>query len=173
MDIQHLLSRLESILLEARRIPGTKYKLVDAERCFQIIDQMVLAIPEELKKAQRVQQEYDRIIAQAHQEAERIRAEAREEAEHLAETSSVLAIAQARAQSIEERARREAERLRADAERYAADTLLRLRDEFEHLLTVVNNGITKLDHDRAERLELLRESENGLLPEGSANRDTA
>ncbi|MCS6773765.1 MAG: hypothetical protein RMM31_11075 [Anaerolineae bacterium] len=172
MDIQHLLSRLENILLEARRIPGTKYKLVDAERCFQIIDQMVLAIPDELKKAQRVQQEYERMIAQAQQEAERIKAEAREEAERLAETSSILSIAQARAQSIEERARREGERLRADAEQYAAETLFRLRNEIEHLLAVIDNGITKLDRDRAERLELLRQSENGLLPEGNPTRET-
>ena len=73
MDIQHLLGRLEAILLEARRVPGTKMKLVDADRCFQLIDQMVLAIPEEIKKAQRIQQEHDRIIAQAKEEAERIK----------------------------------------------------------------------------------------------------
>ncbi len=153
MDIQHLLGRLEAVLLEARRVPGTKMKLVDAERCFQLIDQMVLAIPEEIKKAQRIQQEYDRIIAQAKEEAERIKELAREEASRLADDEAIIAIAQNRAQVIEERARREADRMRAEADAYALETLIRLRDELSHTLAVVSNGITKLERDRAERLQ--------------------
>ena len=65
MDIQHLLERLEAVLMDSRKVPGTKMKLVDTERCFHLIDQMVLAIPEEIKKAQRIQQDHERIIAQA------------------------------------------------------------------------------------------------------------
>src|SRR5512137_1534680 len=110
MDIQHLLGRLEAILLESRRVPGTKMRLVDADRCFQLIDQMVLAIPEEIKKAQRVEQEHDRILAQAKEEAERIRDLAREEASHLADDTAIMSIAQNRAQAVEERTHREVER---------------------------------------------------------------
>ncbi|BCX02287.1 MAG: hypothetical protein KatS3mg053_0225 [Candidatus Roseilinea sp.] len=155
MDIQHLLGRLEAILLEARRVPGTKMKLVDADRCFQLIDQMVLAIPEEIKKAQRIQQEHDRIIAQAKEEAERIKEMAREEASRLADDTAIIAIAQNRAQAIEERARREVDRMRSEADAYALETLMRLREELDHTMAVVSNGIAKLERDRAERLKAL------------------
>ncbi len=158
MDIQHLLGRLEAILLEARRVPGTKMKLVDADRCFQLIDQMVLAIPEEIKKAQRIQQEHDRIIAQAKEEAERIKEIAREEASRLADDTTIIAIAQDRAQAIEERARREVDRMRSEADAYALETLMRLREELEHTIAVVSNGIAKLERDRAERLKALEGS---------------
>lgn len=151
MDIQHLLGRLEAILLESRRVPGTKMRLVDADRCFQLIDQMVLAIPEEIKKAQKVEQEHDRIVAQAHEEAERIREMAREDAAQLADDTTIMTIAQNRAEAVEERARREAERLRAEADNYALETLLRLREEMEHIIAVVSNGITKLERETAER----------------------
>jgi len=153
MDIQHLLGRLEAILLEARRVPGTKMRLVDADRCFQLIDQMVLAIPEEIKKAQRIQQEHDRIIAQAREEAEQIKEIAREEASRLADDTAIIAIAQNRAQAIEERARREVDRMRAEADAYALETLIRLREELAHTMTVVSNGIAKLERDQAERLK--------------------
>ena len=133
MDIQHLLGRLEAILLESRRVPGTKMRMVDADRCFQLIDQMVLAIPEEIKKAQKIEQERDRIVAQAKEEAERIRDLARDEAAHLADDTAVMSIAQNRAEALEERARREADRLRAEADNYALDTLKRLREELEHI----------------------------------------
>ena len=151
MDIQHLLGRLEAILLESRRVPGTKMRLVDADRCFQLIDQMVLAIPEEIKKAQRIQQEHERIISQAQEEANRIREMARDEASHLADDTAVIAIAQSRATSIEDRAHREVSKMRAEADGYALDTLIRLREELDHISTVVSNGVNKLEAERAQR----------------------
>jgi hypothetical protein len=153
MDIQHLLGRLEAILLEARRVPGTKMKLVDADRCFQLIDQMVLAIPEEIKKAQRIQQEHERIISQAKEESERIKDMARDEANRLADDTAIISIAQNRANAIEERARREVDRMRSEADVYALETLQRLREELDHTVAVVSNGISKLESDRAARLQ--------------------
>ncbi len=153
MDIQHLLGRLEAILLEARRVPGTKMKLVDADRCFQLIDQMVLAIPEEIKKAQRIQQEHDRIIGQAKEEGERIKEMASDEANRLADDTAIINIAQNRATAIEERARREVDRMRSEADNYALDTLHRLREELDHTVSVVSNGIGKLERDRDERIQ--------------------
>ncbi|MCL4504619.1 MAG: hypothetical protein M1140_01150 [Chloroflexi bacterium] len=151
MDIQHLLGRLEAILLESRRVPGTKMRLVDADRCFQLIDQMVLAIPEEIKKAQRIQQEHDRIIAQANEDADHLRDMARQEAANLADDTAVMSIAQSRAQAMEERGRREVERMRAEADAYSLDTLIRLREEIDHIATVVSNGVSKLESERAAR----------------------
>ena len=153
MDIQHLLGRLEAILLEARRVPGTKMKLVDADRCFQLIDQMVLAIPEEIKKAQRIQQEHERIIGQAKEEGERIKEMARDEANRLADDTQIISIAQNRANAIEERARREVDRMRSEADAYALDTLHRLREELDHTMAVVSNGIGTLEHDRDARMK--------------------
>ena len=172
MDIQHLLGRLEAILLEARRVPGTKMKLVDADRCFQLIDQMVLAIPEEIKKAQRIQQEHDRIIAQAKEEAEHMKVRAQDEAASLADDTAIMSIAQNRAQQIEERAHREAERMRADADGYALDTLLRLKEELDHTLNVVTNGAAKLERERADRNAMLNpqpESNGANEPVAPAN----
>jgi cell division septum initiation protein DivIVA len=151
MDIQHLLGRLEAILLESRRVPGTKMRLVDADRCFQLIDQMVLAIPEEIKKAQRIQQEHDRILAQAKEDADHLIELARDEAGRLADDTAVMSIAQSRAQAVEERGRREVDRMRAEADNYALETLVRLRDEVDHILGVISNGVTKLESERSAR----------------------
>lgn len=171
MDIQHLLGRLEAILLESRRVPGTKMRLVDADRCFQLIDQMVLAIPEEIKKAQRIQQEHDRILAQAKEEAEHIRENAREDAAHLADDTAVMTIAQSRAQALEERSRREVERMRAEADVYALETLTRLRDELDHILSVVSNGVTKLENERAARAAA-ETSSDGVSPNPATQTNT-
>jgi len=126
-------------------------RLVDTERCFQLIDQMVLAIPEEIKKAQRIEQEHDRILAQAKEEADRIRDLARDEASRLADDTAIMSIANSRAAAIEDRARQSSERMRGEADGYALDTLKRLQDEVGQIMTVVGNGVNKLERDAAAR----------------------
>jgi len=141
--------------MESRRLPGTQMRMVDASRAFQLIDQMVIAIPEEIKKAQQIEQERDRIINSAREEADRMRGNAHEEAAQLAEQSSITALAQQRAVSIEERARMEADRLRADADSYAISTLKQLNEQLEHLAGIATNGVAKLETSRAALIERL------------------
>jgi cell division septum initiation protein DivIVA len=168
MDIQHLLGRLEAVLLESRKVPGTKMKLVDTERCFQLIDQMVLAIPEEIKKAQRIQAEHDRILAQAKEESERIKEMARDEAAQLADDTTIYQMAQQRATATEDRVRRETDRMRNEADAYAIDTLQRLKEELDHTMAVVNNGLGKLEQDRSVRLGVNAQPEGGSQPQDAA-----
>ncbi len=81
MDIQHLVDRLEQTLNDSRRLPLTAYLLVNEDQVFNIVDQMRVSVPEEVKRANRIEAEKDRILAQANEEADRIRALARQEAE--------------------------------------------------------------------------------------------
>ena len=92
MDIQHLLDRLEVLLSDSRRIGGKL--IVDAQRSWDLIDQMRITIPEEVKQAQRINQERDRIIAQAKEEASRIVDLSREEAAKLTEDHGLAQQAQ-------------------------------------------------------------------------------
>lgn len=71
MDIMHLIDRLEEVLNESRQLPFTHNIIVDEERVFEIIDQMRALIPEEVKKAQQLLAQKDRILAQAQEEANR------------------------------------------------------------------------------------------------------
>ena len=54
MDILHLVDRLEELFNESSSIPMTHKVMVDEERMLDLIDQMRLAIPEEIKKAQQI-----------------------------------------------------------------------------------------------------------------------
>jgi hypothetical protein len=157
MDLQHLLQRLESIIMEGRRVPGTQLRMVDAQRCFQLIDQMVLAIPEEIKKAQQTESERDRILAQSREEAERVRQMAHEDARRVAEGSNITMLAQQRAAQIEDRAHREAERMKLDADTYAMDTLRRFAEELDKLSNTATNGISRLEESRTVRQQKLSE----------------
>jgi cell division septum initiation protein DivIVA len=148
MDIQHLIDRLEQTLTEGRQIPLTSNRVVDEDRIFSIIDQMRVSIPEEIKRAGRVEAEKERILAQAQEEAERIRELAKHEASELVRRDSVMSSAQQRADTILERARREAEIMRHESDTYAMDVLAKLEEDLLRSLSVVRNGMHKLDFEQ-------------------------
>lgn len=147
MDIQHLIDRLEQTLAESRRIPLTANLIVDEDRVFNIIDQLRVTLPEEVKKASRVEAEKDRILAQAKEEADRIRELAKQEAAELVRRDTIMAAAQQRADTILERARREADILRHDSDAYVMDVLSKLEEDLLRSLSVVRNGMRKIQVD--------------------------
>ena len=149
MDILHLIDRLEALLNEGSHPPlSGKRVLIDEQRAWEIIDQMRVAIPEEVKKAKRINQERDRIVAQANEEADRIVQLARDEADRLADANEVTKAAQTRAATIIERAQREAETLKLDADDYTSQVLGKLEEDLAKALGIVRNGLMKLNADK-------------------------
>jgi cell division septum initiation protein DivIVA len=149
MDILHLVDRLEELFNESRPIPLTHNVIVDEDRFLDIIDQMRISIPEEVKKAQQVYSQKDRVLAQAQEEVNRTLALAREKADQLVEKDSLAQEAQKRAGQILEQARMETENIKAGADQYAMDSLLNLEMELERVMNQVRNGIQVLEEKKA------------------------
>ena len=163
MDILHLVDRLEQILTDSRRIPFSANLIVDEDRIFNIIDQMRVSIPEEVKKANRIDAEKERILAQAQEEADRIRDLAIQEATELVRRDPILVSAQQRSDTILERARRDAEVMRQDSDTYALNALANLEEELLRSLSVVRNGMHRLE------VEAEVEEESEQSPETAAD----
>ena len=168
MDIQHLVDRLEKILGESRRVPMTTTLLVDEEQVFNIIDQLRVAIPDEVRRANRVESEKERILAQAQEEAARIRHLAKQEAEELIRRDAVVASAHQRAENVLERARRDAEILRRDADVYVVDVLAKLEEDLLRSLSVVRNGLRKVQAEQAAAAEAVQAQQQQPATEGEA-----
>ncbi|HLE27304.1 MAG TPA: hypothetical protein VI793_04255 [Anaerolineales bacterium] len=148
MDILHLVDRLEEVFNAGRPIPLTHLLTVDEERVLELIDQMRVSIPDEVKKAQQVLAQRDRILAQAQEEAARTVQLAKEKVDQMVERDSVAMAAQSRAEQILQNAKADAERVRADADDYALEVLTRLETELTKSLNQVRNGITKLHAEK-------------------------
>jgi vacuolar-type H+-ATPase subunit H len=145
IEIQLLLDRLEALLVESRQLPFMSGVLIDRDRCFDIINQMRISIPEEVKKAKRMQQERERIIAHANEEAERIVALGREQAADLVAEHKIAEQADRAAQKVLDRAEREALKVQSGADEYARGVLTQLEEHLAQQLTTVRNGIATLD----------------------------
>jgi cell division septum initiation protein DivIVA len=151
MDILHLIDRLEEILNDSRAIPFTHNVIVDEDKVLDLIDQMRVAIPEEVKKSQQLLAQRDRLLAQAQEEANRTLALAREKSEQLVERDAIVQAASARADQIVAQAKADIETTRRDADEYAMDTLNKLEMELDRVLTQVRNGINTLKQEKEQQ----------------------
>jgi regulator of protease activity HflC (stomatin/prohibitin superfamily) len=144
MDILQLIDRLEELFNSSRPIPLTHNVIVDEDKFLDIIDQMRITVPEEVKKAQQVFSQKDRVMAQAQEEANRTLQLAREKAEGLVDKEALVQDAQRRAGQIIDQARVEAENIKTGADQYALDALMGLQTELEHLSNQTHNGMQVL-----------------------------
>lgn len=148
MDILHLVDRLEELFNESRPIWFTHSVVVDENRMLDLIDQMRVSIPEEIKKSQQLLVQRDRILAQAQEEANRTLSLAREKSDQFVDRDSIVDAAKARADQIIEQARVEAEQTKHDADDYVLETLTKLEVELDRSLTQVRNGIRTLQTEK-------------------------
>lgn len=151
MDILQLIDRLEELFNESKNVPFTKNVMVDEDRMLDIIDQMRIAIPEEVKKAQQLLGQRDRVLAQAQEEANRTIEIARQKSDQLVTKDMIAVEAQRRADLILSQARNEAEGIRADADDYVVNSLNQLQAELERIANQVRNGIRTVEEEQARR----------------------
>lgn len=150
MDILHLIDRLEELLNESRPLPFTHNVIVDEDRMLDLIDQMRVTIPEEVKKAQQQIAQRDRIIAQAQEEANRTLAIAREKSDQLVERDAIVEAAKVQAEQIIAQSYLEADNIRHEADQYVFETLTRLEVEMDRALSQIRNGIRALQISKEE-----------------------
>lgn len=129
--------------------------MVDRERLQELLDQLRLAIPEDIKAAQEILSRKDNLFAQAQMEARQIKGEAEEEfrtkvseselvkaARHRAD--SIVTDAQRKAQRLLEQANAEAKARKTEADAYASEVLRNLDKQLTTLLSTVRRGLEVL-----------------------------
>jgi cell division septum initiation protein DivIVA len=159
MDILHLIDRLEEILNQSRPFPFTHSVMVDEDRILDIIDQMRVAIPDEVKKAQQILAQRDRILAQAQEEANRTLTIAREKSDQIVERDAIVQAAHARAEQIINNARSDVAGTQQEADEYVLETLRRLEMELERSLNQTRNGIMLLQTEKQQARSQGQEAE--------------
>jgi hypothetical protein len=144
MDILHLIDRLETLVTESFHIPFTSNVIIQEDAFLDIIDQMRISIPEEVKLAKRTEAERDRLLLQAQEEANRLVDMARDKAKNLTNDHELITFAEERAMEIEADAHHRAEEIKADADEYIIDQLSQLEEQLLKTLTTVRNGLRQV-----------------------------
>ncbi len=147
MDILQLVDELEAVTSKSFRIPFTSNILINEDDLFDILDQMRISIPQEVKEARRIEAERERILARAQEEANKLNEMAKEKILSAVDDHELMDVAKAEARELVARAREEAEQLRLESKNYVADNLSDLEEHLLKLLTTVRNGLRKIQEE--------------------------
>lgn len=145
-----LLERLESQIATGTGVPRTRKVLVDKDAILDLIDQLRVAVPEEIHAAKRINAESERIIEKANDESARITARAQEQAAYLIGEKGLTELAEAEGRRIVAEAQAAADGVRAGADEYASQILTTLEAEVRKALAGIEKGIDVLETRRAE-----------------------
>jgi hypothetical protein len=118
-----------------------------------LIDQLRVAIPEEVRAAKRINAEGERIIETAEEESTRIVSRAQEQAAFLIGERGLLELAETEGRRIIDEARAAGDAVRGGADDYALAILTTLEAEVEKALAGIHKGIGVLDDRRAELVD--------------------
>jgi cell division septum initiation protein DivIVA len=147
------LDELEELIEHDLRVPPfRRYALfVNVEEVFSITNNIRLALPKEMREAQRVVTEGSnmiqtaenratRIVEEAQREAERLRQEAAEMAERITTQEEVTRHATIKARQILQEADDTARETRRAADEYAQQGLKALNEHLTRVLTTIQKG---------------------------------
>ncbi len=151
IDILHLLDRLETQLSKGWRLPFTSNLVIEEDAVLDLIDQMRISIPEEVKQAKRFAAERDRLMEQAKEEADRIVSTAKRQTDNLMTDHEVVKLAQQKADEIIVQANESADVIKAEADVYVMDVLSEMEEQLLRLITTVRNGIQQVERSAAAR----------------------
>jgi hypothetical protein len=150
IDIIFLVERLESLIANGKKLPLTTNVVVDQNAALGLIDELRVAVPEEVRAAKRINAEGERIMEKAQEEAERVVARAQEQAAFLIDERGLTQAADGESRRIIAEAHIAADEIRRGADEYAVSVLVGLEGDVENTLQSIQKGIALLDGRRAQ-----------------------
>ena len=140
--------------------------MVDQNAALGLIDELRVAVPEEVRAAKRINSEGERIIEKAQEEAERIVARAQEQAAFLIDERGLTQAAEGESRRMIDEAHQDAERIRGGADEYAVSVLEGLEGDINKTLQSIQKGIAMLDDRRAALMAAPTEEGEGDFRSG-------
>lgn len=144
-----------------KKLPLTNNVVLDQATILELVDQLRVSVPDEVRQARRITEESGRITERAREEGDSIVARAQGQAAQMLEERELVRAAQQRAAEILDRAQDEAREVRRGADEYAAGVLIRLEGECIKALTSIKRGIDMLDERHRPA------GDDGTSPSGS------
>ena len=155
MDIVNIIDKMETLVATSPSVPLKGAKMVDPNKFMELVDQLRLAVPQDVRSAQELILKKDNLLHQAQSDANRTRVEAEQEFKAKLDQNEIIAAAKDKADELMEDAQKRANRLveqaeveshtkRAEADAYCLQTLRSLEKELAGILVSIKKGVEVL-----------------------------
>lgn len=144
MDVLKLIEEIEDILESSSTMPFSSKVVVDADEIYSIISEIRLRLPDEIKQANWIKEERQRILADAQKEADTLLDEVELRIEELIEQDEITKEAARRAEEITTKAQSNAKEIRLGALEYADNILKETQEDLKNLIDILNENRQEL-----------------------------
>ena len=144
MEIFTLLETLEDILENSRSLPFTSKSMVDKEEMLEIIKEIRIKLPDELKQAKWIKEERQRILVEAQKEADGIVKEAENRIISMIDEHEITRKAYDQKAEIIETANEMSREISKGTKDYADSILLNIETALQNALETIQNNRKEL-----------------------------
>ena len=145
MEIFTLLETLEDILERSKTVPFTDKAVIDKEEFLEIIKEIRLKLPDELKQAKWVKEERQRILEEASKEAEDVVKEAENRIISMIDEHEITKKAYEQKAEIIEAANEMSREISNGTKEYADNVLQGIELALEDALIIIQNNRKELN----------------------------
>jgi hypothetical protein len=166
-EIFELIGRMEEEIKASpkSRLQGGSKKSVDADQLLELLSELKVVIPNEVRAAMNLLADKEHILAQARDEAARMLAEARQQREKLVSSEAILEESRKRAEGIVQRAEHNAALITDGARNYTDEILLDLQRYLKEYTNIIEKNRKELHMVYAPQQEQpLEEAEEQSIP---------
>lgn len=146
-DVLSIIEKMENIIEEASGVFFSDKVMVDQEELLDLIRDVRIALPEELKKSSYVNENRERILVEAQREADLIIEEAESKIESLVDEDGITKEAHFRAEEIITKAQENAKEIRLGSLEYADSILSNIEGSLLELVETIRENREELTED--------------------------
>ncbi len=144
MEILTVLETLEDLIERSSGVPFSSKCLVDREEVLEIVKEMRLKLPDDIKQAKWVKEERQRILLQAQKEADNILKDAENKIASLVDEHEITKKAYEQANEIVGSAQKNAREIRLGAREYADSVLNKVEEILSDATDVIRTNRKEL-----------------------------
>ncbi len=133
MDVMTLLAELEETLEKGIEIPIIKKSFLDKYKLLDIINEISLNMPEEIRSARTLTEDREKILADAQRQADMKIKEAEHRAVSMIDEHEITRKANEAAEEIIEKAKKESKEIRLASLKYVDDMLARVERDINEV----------------------------------------
>ncbi len=138
MEVIDLIEELEEIIENGSTVPFSGKLMLDENELLEVIREIKLRLPDEMKQASWIKEEKQRILAEAQKEADTIVQEASNYLEELIEEDEITKKAKERAEEILTVSQNNAKDIRLGAMEYADNILMETQENLKKLIAILD-----------------------------------
>ena len=142
MDALELLDELEDIIDKGASVPFSGRCILDKDELLDVLQEIKLKLPDDLKQAKWIKEERQRILSEAENRAEAIQKNAEETQMQLIDEHEITKAAYEQANELVNAAQQKSIEIKTDTDQYVDDVLNDVEHRLDLLLTVSYTHLT-------------------------------